>query len=102
MTDWPTPRAAPYSVRRRESLRERALDRESPLRRLDWVLLGAVAALCTLGALLIWGATRPENIARGFDPNGDLKKDLLNIAIAVVLGSMAALFDYRTIRAYTP
>ena len=102
MTDWTTPRTAPYSVRRRDSLRERALDRESPLRRLDWVLLGAVAALCTLGALLVWGATKPHNVALGIDPNSYLKKDLLNVSIAVVLGSMAALVDYRTIRAYTP
>ncbi|HEU5033379.1 MAG TPA: rod shape-determining protein RodA [Mycobacteriales bacterium] len=103
MTDWTTPRGAPYAVRRREqSLRERALDRESPLRRLDWILMGAVAALCTFGALLVWGATRPENIAQGLDPNGDLKRDLLNIAIGVALGSVAAMVDYRTIRAYTP
>src|SRR4051812_16757359 len=102
MTDWPTPRAAPYAVRRHESLRERALDRESPLRRLDWILILAVAALCTLGALLVWGATKPQNVANGLDPNAYLKKDLLNVSIAVVLGSMAALVDYRTIRAYTP
>jgi rod shape determining protein RodA len=103
VTDWSTPRASPYSVRRRhESLRERALDRESPLRRLDWVLVLAVAALCTFGALLVWGATKPQNIANGLDPNAYLKKDLLNVAIALFLGSIAALVDYRTIRAYTP
>ncbi|HET6816183.1 MAG TPA: rod shape-determining protein RodA [Mycobacteriales bacterium] len=103
MTDWSTPRTAPYSVQRRhESLRERALDRESPLRRLDWVLLFAVAALCTFGALLVWGATKPQNLAAGIDPNAYLKKDLLNVAIGLILGSIAALVDYRTIRAYTP
>ena len=102
MTDWPTPRAAPYAVRRHETLRERALDRESPLRRLDWVLVFAVAGLCTLGALLVWGATKPQNIAVGLDPNAYLKKDLLNVSIGLFLGSVAALVDYRTIRAYTP
>ena len=102
MTDWSTPRVAPYGVRRHESLRERALDRESPLRRLDWVLVFAVAALCTLGALLVWGATKPQNVAAGIDPNSYLKKDLLNVAIGLFLGSIAALVDYRTIRAYTP
>jgi rod shape determining protein RodA len=89
-------------VRRRETLRERALDRESPLRRLDWVLMFAVAMLCTLGALLVWGATKPANVAAGKDPSGDLKRDLLNIGIGVGLGSVAAIVDYRTIRAYTP
>jgi rod shape determining protein RodA len=102
MTDLTTPRGAPYSVRRRESLRDRALDRESPLRRLDWVLMIAVAMLCALGALLVWGATRPDNIAHGLDPNGALKRDLLNIGIGVGLGAVAAIVDYRTIRAYTP
>ena len=102
MTDWSTPRGSPYSMRRRETLRERALDRESPLRRLDWVLMIAVAMLCTLGALLVWGATKPGNVAHGLDPNGDLKRDLLNIGIGVGLGSVAAIVDYRTIRAYTP
>ena len=102
MTDWTTPRGAPYSVRRRESLRERALDRESPLRRLDWVLMLAVALLCTLGALLVWGATKPQQLAAGFDPNAYLKRDLLNVGIGVGLGSIAAMVDYRTIRAYAP
>jgi len=101
MTDWTQTRTSPYG-RRRESLRERALDRESPLRRLDWVLLAAVACLCALGALLVWGATKPEQESLGLDPNAFLKKDLLNIAIGVCLGSVAAIVDYRTIRAYAP
>jgi rod shape determining protein RodA len=102
MTDWSTPRGAPYSLKRRETFRDRALDRESPLRRLDWVLMLAVLLLCTLGALLVWGATKPVNAAAGFDPNAYLKRDLLNVAIGVGLGAVAALIDYRTIRAYTP
>jgi len=102
MTDWSTPRGAPYSIRRRETLRERALDRESPLRRLDWILMLAVALLCTLGALLVWGATKPTQVAHAFDPNAYLKRDLLNIGIGVALGSVAAIVDYRTIRAYAP
>ncbi|MDQ1697404.1 MAG: rod shape determining protein RodA [Frankiaceae bacterium] len=102
MTDWTTPRGAPYSVRRRESLRERALDRESPLRRIDWILMLAVAALCALGALLVWGATKPHNVALGNDPNADLKRDLFNIGLGVGLGGIAAIVDYRTIRAYAP
>jgi rod shape determining protein RodA len=101
MTDWTSARS-PLAVRRRESLRERALDRTSALRRLDWVLMLAVGGLCTLGALLVWGATRPRNIALGLPPNGDLKRDVLNIAIGIGLGCLAGMVDYRTIRAYTP
>src|SRR5947209_5332423 len=90
------------SLRRRETLRERALDCESPLRRLDWILLAAVICLITLGALLVWGATKPEQVALGLDPNAFLKKDLLNIGVGVLLGTVAAVVDYRTIRAYAP
>jgi rod shape determining protein RodA len=89
-------------LRRRESLRERALDRESPLRHIDWVLLGAVVALCVLGALLVWGATKPEQLSLRLDPNAFLKKDILNITIGALLGTVAAVVDYRTIRAYAP
>jgi rod shape determining protein RodA len=102
MTDWPTPRTSPYAVRRRDSLRERALDRESPLRRLDWVLMLAVLLLCAMGALLVWGATKPQNLAVGLDPNAYLKKDILNVVIGLTLGGLAAIVDYRTIRAYAP
>jgi len=102
VTDWSTPRTSPVAVRRRESLRERALDRESPLRRLDWILLAAVACLCTLGALLVWGATKPTQLSLSLDPNAYLKKDILNIGIGVFLGALVAVVDYRTIRAYAP
>ncbi len=102
MTDSGTLRVSPVSVRRRETFRERALDRESPLRRLDWVLILAIGGLCTLGALLVWGATKPNQVAHGLDPNAFLKKDILNIGIGLSLAALAALVDYRTIRAYAP
>jgi rod shape determining protein RodA len=102
VTDWSTPRTAPMSARRRDRLHEIALDRTSPMRRIDWVLLLAVASLCTIGTLLVWSATRNYNLQRGLDPQAFLKKDLLNIAIGLVLGTVAALVDYRTLRAYAP
>jgi rod shape determining protein RodA len=102
VTDSGTLRVSPVSVRRRESLRERALDRESPLRRLDWILILAIGALCTMGALLVWGATKPNQVAHELDPNAFLKRDILNIGIGLSLAALAALVDYRTIRAYAP
>ncbi|MFN2524520.1 MAG: rod shape-determining protein RodA [Mycobacteriales bacterium] len=103
MTDWSTPRAAPIALRRREaSLRERALDRESPLRRLDWLLLLAVASLIGLGSLLVWSATRQRMLNAGLDPNAFFKKHLINAVIGMVLASVAALVDYRSLRAYAP
>ncbi len=104
MTDWPTtPRVAPISLRPRgASMRERALQRESPLRRVDWVLLLAVAALIGVGALLVWSATRQRMIDAGLDPQAFLKKHVLNAALGLALASVAALVDYRALRAYAP
>jgi rod shape determining protein RodA len=87
---------------REVSLRERVLDRSSPLRQLDWWLLTAVTALVSVGALLIWSATREREIALGADPQAFLKKHVINAAIGMVLGVAAALVDYRALRAYAP
>jgi rod shape determining protein RodA len=103
VTDWSTPRTAPVALRRRDaSLREWALDRESPLRRLDWVLLVAVGALVGMGALLVWSATKQRMIAAGLDPQTFLKKHIINAIIGLALASVAALVDYRSLRAYAP
>jgi rod shape determining protein RodA len=105
VTDWSTPRTLPpgLALRRREiSLRERALDRESPLRRLDWTLALAVSALIGMGALLVWSATKPQLTADGLDPQTYFKKHFMNAAIGVALASVAALVDYRALRTYAP
>jgi rod shape determining protein RodA len=103
VTEWSTPRSAPIALRRREaSLRERALDRESPLRRLDWVLMLSVAALVGMGSLLVWSATRQRMLNAGLDPQAFFKKHLINAVIGLLLASVAALIDYRSLRAYAP
>ena len=86
----------------RRPLHARAMHRDSPLRRLDWVLLLSVLTLALLGALLVWSATRSYNASRNLDPQAFLKRHLVNLAIGLVLGTVAALFDYRTLRAYAP
>ncbi|MEP7055874.1 MAG: rod shape-determining protein RodA [Actinomycetota bacterium] len=97
MTDWSTPRSSPVSLRRtHEPLRTRALARNSPLRRLDWVLAFAVVALSLLGSLLVWSATRTHS------QDAFLKKHLLNFAIGLALATVAALVDYSMLRAYAP
>jgi rod shape determining protein RodA len=97
VTDWSeSTRSAPISLRR-ETLRERAMDRDSFFRQLDWVLVAAVAVLCVLGSALVWAAAKPQGLGSTY-----LKKDILNIAIGTSLAVIAALVDYRTLRAYTP
>ncbi|HEV2889642.1 MAG TPA: rod shape-determining protein RodA [Frankiaceae bacterium] len=86
----------------RESLRERAFDRESPLRRLDWVLVLSAIALSGIGAALVWSATKSNLAAKGLDPDTFLKRHILNVGIGLALGACAALVDYRVLRAYAP
>lgn len=93
--------ASPYAARRR-SLVSRVANRDSVLRRLDWVLLAAVAGLVAVGSLLVWSATRQRMLDGGLDPQSFLKKHLLNLAIGLALGAATALFDYRMLRAYAP
>ncbi len=86
----------------RSSVLSRATSRDSPLRRLDWVLLAAVLALTVIGTLLVWSATRTQLLEAGRDPRAYLDKQLINTGLALVAGAAVALFDYRLLRAYAP
>ena len=70
--------------------------------RVDWVILGSALVLSGLGALLIWSATRPRLLDVGDDPNAYLQRHLLNLGIGLVLGTVFAVVDYRSLRAYAP
>jgi rod shape determining protein RodA len=98
---WSTPRTAPVRQRAPRT-RTVVLDRVGPVRTLDWWLQGAVFGLVVLGALLVWSATKPSQVAQHLDPAAFLKKDILNVAIGLVLGGVAARVDYRSLRAYAP
>jgi len=71
----------------------------SPLRRLNWILLAAVLALCALGTLLVWSATATAGLNTS-DPY--LTKSILNIAIGLVLMVGVSMLDYRQLRQYAP
>lgn len=88
--------------RRSAGLRERATGRDSPLRRLDWVLGLSVAALVGLGSLLVWSATRQRMLDADLDPTAFLKRHLINAVIGLTLASVATLVDYRSLQAYAP
>jgi rod shape determining protein RodA len=97
VTDWSeTARTSPVSFKH-TTLASRALNRDSFLRNLDWILTGAVALLCVLGGALVYAATKPQDLGTSY-----LKKDVLNIGIGLGMAVVAALVDYRTLRAYTP
>jgi len=70
--------------------------------RLDWVLMLAAAGLLALGTLLVWSATSARVDLTEGDPNAYLKKQLVNIAIGIVLGVMVAATDHRWVRILAP
>jgi rod shape determining protein RodA len=76
--------------------------RDSPLRHLDWILLLGVLALSLIGTLLVWSATAPTLQQQGADPHSYLIRNLLNIAIGLVLMAGVSMLDYRQIRALAP
>jgi rod shape determining protein RodA len=96
-------RSSPVALKGRfEQGKGRAVQRHSAVRRLDWILTVAVLMLTVLGALLVWSATRPQELSVGGDPRAFLKKDMVNLVIGVALGCAVAAVDYRILRAYAP
>jgi rod shape determining protein RodA len=85
---------------RARSLRVESTSRRAP--RLDWLLILAVAGLLVIGTLLVWSATVNRETLTGGDPNAFLKKQLVNIAIGVVLGVMITATDHRWVRILAP
>jgi len=97
-----TPRPGVFAGRRPRSLLARAFARNSPLRRMDWILVVVVLGLTAIGTLLVWSATEPGLLASGQDPHTYLKKQLLNVVIGLVLMVGVSLIDTRQIRSWAP
>jgi rod shape determining protein RodA len=72
------------------------------LRRLDWLLLGAVLLLVTLSTLLVWSATSHRVDLTGGDSTAYLRKQLVNIGIGLVLMSSVVALDHRWVRIVAP
>ncbi|MFI6180979.1 rod shape-determining protein RodA [Nonomuraea sp. NPDC051191] len=85
-------------AQRRPSLLQRAIGEHSVVRRMDGLMLVAVAGLCLIGTLLVWSSTRTW--APG--ATGLVKKHLLNEVIGVTLCAVVAMVDHRAMRAYAP
>ncbi|MFI7615301.1 rod shape-determining protein RodA [Nonomuraea terrae] len=83
---------------RRPSLLQRMARQDSTVRRLDGLMLVAVAGLCVIGTLLVWSSTRTW--APG--STGLVKKHLLNEAVGAVMSGLVAMIDHRAMRAYAP
>ena len=65
--------------------------------------LAAVAlALALIGALLVWAATREQQVSAHADPQAFLYRHLINIVIASALMITAARLDARLLRLFGP
>src|SRR3954451_25498167 len=70
--------------------------------RIDWILMLAVLALVTLGSVLVWSATSHREDLTGGDPTAYLKKQLVNVAIGLVLMVLVIATDHRWVRIMAP
>lgn len=77
-------------------------DRPIRLPGIDWLLLLAVLALTVLGTLLVWSATSNRDDLTGGDTSAYLSKQVVNIAIGLVLMVMVMATDHRWVRILAP
>ncbi|MFF4344949.1 rod shape-determining protein RodA [Kitasatospora sp. NPDC001540] len=86
---------------RRSSL-ARALAKDSPLRRLDWIMILAALALSLVGSLLVWSATRGRDSLTHGDPQYFLYRHLTNLVIGIGLCVAVILLGTRRLRTAVP
>ncbi len=70
--------------------------------RIDWILMLAVLGLVLFGSLLVWSATTHRDDLTGGDPTAYLKKQLVNVAIGLVLMVLVLATDHRWVRIVAP
>lgn len=71
-------------------------------REYDVVLAGAALALAVIGAVLVWSATRQEQVRSGGDPNSYLYRHLFNLICAGGLMVAASQVNARLLRMFGP
>jgi rod shape determining protein RodA len=76
--------------------------RQAAWRSIDWLLVGCALALSLIGSVLIWSATRPRLLQAGGNQLAFFERHLMNLAIGLVLGAVAAWMNYRNLRASAP
>lgn len=69
-----------------------------PTRTIDWVLMGAVAALTIIGAFMIYSATRPRLLNRGADPFFFVERQIIFVMLAIVVMAAVMWMDYVQLR----
>jgi rod shape determining protein RodA len=64
------------------------------LSRCDFILVGSAVLLSLIGAVMVYSATRVEQLAAGGDPRFYLKHQLVWLVIGLVVMVVVALIDY--------
>lgn len=75
---------------------------KAPIRHLDGWLILAVMGLTVMGCLAIRSASAPMLELQGMDPDHYLKRQLIHFSVATIAFGTVLLFDYRTLKPYTP
>jgi len=71
-------------------------------RDIDWVLILVTGAILVIGTLLVWSSTSTNDVLTGGHPAAYLKKQLINVAIGLVLGALVFFTDRRWVRILAP
>lgn len=94
-----------YSVRRftpERSTLGKMFARDSVVRRVDWLMLLAVLALCAIGTLLVYSATRNRTYLTHGDQYYFLMRHLMNAGIGLGLAVGAMAIGHHRMRSVVP
>ncbi|MGW1081770.1 rod shape-determining protein RodA [Kitasatospora sp. NPDC002522] len=76
--------------------------KDSPLRRLDWIMILAALGLSLIGSMLVWSATRGRDQLTHGDPQYFLYRHLTNLLIGVALCTVVVVAGTRRLRTVVP
>lgn len=75
---------------------------ERPVNRPDLVLLTTLLALAAIGLLMIFSATRVQNVADDLPASLSMERQLIFVAAGLIAFLVASLIDYREYRHFSP
>ncbi|WP_431678524.1 FtsW/RodA/SpoVE family cell cycle protein [Kitasatospora sp. KL5] len=80
----------------------KALAKDSPLRRMDWIMILAALALSLGSSLLVWSATRGRDTLTHGDPQYFLYRHLTNALVGAALCAVTVGIGTRRLRTAVP
>ncbi|GAA4998331.1 rod shape-determining protein RodA [Kitasatospora paranensis] len=80
----------------------RALAKDAPLRRMDWIMVLAALALSLGSSLLVWSATRGRDALTHGDPQYFLYRHLTNTMVGIALCGITVAIGTRRLRTAVP